>query len=245
MPLAIGDSPYDNAHVWAPFVTKWNDRFYMFYMSAGRNCCDTITYATSDDLETWTKSPVGPLPDAGGRDPFVRYEGDWIYLCFTANRGGIDCIRSRDMLTWDPATCIMRNPDRCGAESSSVLPYGAKWVLWYNDYYHCDSPKGDFRPVYAYSNNPLHFEPKDLKVFDFRTSLPTQYLDDDWIEKRPIPVSMELVEKGEKVWLICYFRWHIDRFRLFFGELNWETDPACITEITTPDQLERVLRQIR
>jgi hypothetical protein len=30
-------------------------------------------------------------------------------------------------------------------------------------------------------------------------------------------VSIELLEKGEKVWLVAYFRWHLDRFRLFIG----------------------------
>jgi hypothetical protein len=118
-------------------------------------------------------------------------------------------------------------------------------VLWYNDYLHCDSPAGDFRAVYAFSDDPIKFDPKSVKVFKFSTSLPTRYADDDWIEKRPIPVSIELLEQGRDVWLVTYFRWHIDRFRLFIGALHWDTDPASIEEITTPEALGKALAAIR
>jgi hypothetical protein len=118
-------------------------------------------------------------------------------------------------------------------------------VLWYNDYLHCADPTGDFRPVYALSSDPLKFEPKTLKVFKFSTPLPTRYAADDWLEKRPIPVSIELVEQGKDVWLVTYFRWHEGRFRLFFGALYWDSDPARIEEIVTADGLEKVLARLQ
>ncbi len=65
------------------------------------------------------------------------------------------------------------------------------------------------------------------------------------MRKRPIPVSIELVEQGKDVWLVTYFRWHLDRFRLFFGALHWDSEPARIEEIVTPDALDKVLARIK
>jgi hypothetical protein len=246
MPIAVGDNPWENEHVWAPFVTKWKDRFYMFYMASGRNTDGVLTYAVSDDLETWTKWPGGAIKTAQGRDPFVRIDDEGqVHLYFTANAGGIQVVTTRDMEKWSAAKFIYRNPDRLPAESSSVHRQGDRWVLWFNDYIHCADPSGDFRPIYVFSDNADKFDPKNLKVFKFSTTLPTKYGGNDWVEKRPIPVSIELLEKGEKAWLVTYFRWHIDRFRLFIGVLRWDTDPATIEEIVSPEKLESVLGEIK
>jgi hypothetical protein len=246
MPIAVGDRPWENEHVWAPFVTEWKGRFYMFYMASGRNTEGVLTYASSDDLETWTKWPGGAIKSAGGRDPFVRYGDDGtIYLYFTANAGGIQVVASRDMEKWSDAKYILQNPQRAPAESSSVHRQGSRWVLWYNDYIHCADPSGDFRPVYIFSEDPVRFDPKNLKIIQFTTPLPTKYGGNDWLEKRPIPISIELLEKGEKAWLVTYFRWHIDRFRLFVGVLRWDKDPATIEEIVAPECLKAVLEEVK
>ncbi|MBN2211345.1 MAG: family 43 glycosylhydrolase [Sedimentisphaerales bacterium] len=246
MPLAVGDQPWENEHIWAPFVTKWKDKFYMFYMACGRNTPGVLTYAASDDLETWTKWLGGAIKTAQGRDPFVRYGDDGtIYLYFSFNYGGLQVVTSRDMQTWSEAKYILQNPRRAPAESCSVHRRDNRWVLWYNDYIHCADPTGDFRPVYIFSDDPEKFDPENLKVFNFTTTLPTQYGEKDWLEKRPIPVSIELLEKGENAWLVTYFRWHIDRFRLFIGVLRWDADPASIEEITTPERLAEVLKEIK
>ncbi|NLE36803.1 MAG: hypothetical protein GX621_02125 [Pirellulaceae bacterium] len=244
MPLAVGDRPWENEHVWAPFVTRWQGRFYMFYMASGRHTSGVLTYAVSDDLETWTKWPGGAIETARGRDPFVRVADGVIYLYFTATRGGIQVVTSRDMQQWSEAEFVYRNPKRLPAESCSVHRLGDRWVLWFNDYLHSANPSGDFRPVYVVSDDPLKFDSKDLKVFHFTTSLPTQYGENDWLEKRPIPISIELLEEGKDAWLVAYFRWHIDRFRLFVGVLRWDTDPASIEEILSPEHLERVRAEL-
>ena len=75
--------------------------------------------------------------------------------------------------------------------------------------------------------------------------MPTKYADDDWTEKRPIPVSIELLEKGEDIWLVTYFRWHIDRFRMFVGAIHWDSDPAEVEEILTPERLKEVLEKVK
>jgi hypothetical protein len=243
LPLAVGDRPWENEHVWAPYVTKWQDRFYMFYMASGKGFPGVITYAISEDLETWSKWQGGPIAEAEGRDPFVRYADGFIYLFYTASVG-VRAIRSSDMVNWESSFPVIENPDRSQAESCSMHPVGHKFVLWYNDYYHCDDASGDFRAVYAFSSDPLSFDHRDLKVFEFSTALPTQYAFEDWVEKRPIPISIELVARGANHWLICYFRWHNGRFRLFFGDLDWSADRASITEILTQEHLDRIMSQV-
>jgi hypothetical protein len=245
MPLAVGDRPWENEHAWAPFVTEWQGRFYMFYMASGRQTDGVLTYAVSDDLESWKKWSGGAIVTAGGRDPFVRVADGVIYLYFTSNRGGIEFVTSRDMQKWSPAQRVIFNPKRAPAESSSTHRHGDGWVLWYNDYLHCNDPSGDFRPVYVVSDNPLKFDPQNLKVFRFTTPLPTKYGASDWLEKRPIPVSIELLERGKETWLVAYFRWHIDRFRLFIGALHWDTDPAAIEEIVTAERLQAVRAKMK
>lgn len=244
MPLAVGNQPWENEHIWAPFVAEWQGKFFMFYMASGRDTPGVLTYAVSDNLETWTKWPGGAIKTAGGRDPFVRIADGTIYLYFTANAGGIQFVTSRDMQQWSNAEYVYRNSNRLPAESSSVHRHGNRWVLWFNDYLHCDDPSGDFRPAYVYSDNPLKFDPKNLKIFKFTTPLPTKYGPNDWLEKRPIPVSIELLEKGEDTWLVAYFRWHIDRFRLFIGALTWNSDPAGIEEIVAPERLDKIRSEI-
>jgi len=244
MPIAVGDRLWENEHVWAPFVCRWRGLFYMFYMAQGRRTGQALTYATSKDLETWTKWQGGPLHQAEGRDPFVRTMDGRCYLYYTAMSGGIRVLATEDMVTFQAMPQVINNPERKQAESCSVHRLGDQYVLWYNDYYHSNSPSGDFRAVYAFSDNPLTFDIQELRVFDFQTTLPTAYAQTDWLEKRPIPISIELVEKSKKFWLVTYFRWHIDRFRLFFGALDWKKKPAKIQEIVSETQLRSLLKKM-
>jgi hypothetical protein len=56
---------------------------------------------------------------------------------------------------------------------------------------------------------------------------------------------IELLKKGRDVWLVAYFRWHVDRFRLFIGALRWSKTPAEIEEIVTPERLKAVLAEVQ
>jgi len=243
MPLAVGDRPWQNEHVRAPFVTQWNSRFYMFYMAAGRRTPGVLASAVCDDLETWTKSD-GPIVQAKGRDPFVRDQDDRIDLYYTANAGGVEVVSGTDMIHWSTPHQVIRNPKRAPAESSSVHRVGDRWVLWYNDYVGVDGASGDFRTMYVFSKDPLNFDCHGLKEFDFKTPLQVNRDSYDWVEKASIPVSIELVEKGNDTWLVCYFRWYEGKFRLFFGAVDWSCDPARIEEITTDAKLEETLSRV-
>lgn len=242
MPLAVGENPWESQHVWAPYVYRRGEKFYMFYMGSGP-AGSYVTYATSSNLEQWTRWPNGPIGAATGRDPFAYTLDDRTIMLFTSHVAAacVGAVASIDMEQWDVLPNLIWNPGRAACESSSMHPIGDRYVLWFNDYFHVRDGSGDFRACYVFSDDPTHFEPAAITSFAFNTTLPTAYEFNDWIEKRPIPVGIERVEQYGEQWLVCYFRWHRDRFRFFFGILDWSHDPASITEITSAAQLSRIV----
>jgi len=251
MPLAVGDRPWESEHVWAPFVYRRAGLYYMFYMGSGGG--ETfISYATSNDLERWTRWPEGPIRCAVGRDPFVCDQGDRTLLLYTGHGGArVAACASRGMITWEPLPDLLvipKDTDSGAAESCSLHPLGEHYVLWFNDYgvVNVSTGKGfrldGFRAAYAISDDPLHFEPESIREFRFVTDAPDIVPSPELPLDKPTPLSIELVARGERVWLVAYFRWHMDRNRLFFGALDWSSSPATITEIGTESQLRQVLR---
>lgn len=134
MPLAVGERSWESEHIWAPYVYARDNLYYMFYMGSG--CGETVvSYATSPDLQRWTRWAEGPIRSAVGRDPFVFDLGDKIILLFTGHGGArvSGCV-SQDMLSWEPIPDIIRIPNGAAAESCSLHPLDGKYVLWFNDY---------------------------------------------------------------------------------------------------------------
>ena len=236
MPLAIGDRSWESEHVWAPYIYEKNGIYYMFYMGAG--CGETfISYATSSNLQSWKRWKQGPIRSAIGRDPFVFDGADKTVLLFTG-RGGArisGCI-SRDMISWRLIPDILRIPNGAAAESCSLHTLDDCFILWFNDY----RPKlAGFRAAYAISDNPFQFNADAIQ--EFRFICPDAIPSPELPVKQPVPLSIELIAKGENTWLVAYFRWQTDRNRLFFGELNWSTEPATLTEINNEESLHNVL----
>ncbi len=242
MPLAVGDRKWECEHVWAPYVCSIGDKYYMFYMGSGPEGA-RISYAMSTDLEKWDKWWDGPIEGVEGRDPFVYQDGNYVYMLYTGHGGArVGAVRSKDLVKWEELEDRLVVPERKAAESASMHPVKDKYVIWWNDYTNTNDASGDFRSCYSISDSPDSFPSDGHKVFSFVTILPPCYREDDWTEKRPTPIGIELVKKiSEEVWLVAYFRWHVDRFRLFFGKLDWSIDPACITEINFVGQLEQVM----
>jgi len=238
MPLAVGDSAWESEHVWAPYVCRRGDLFYMFYMGSGHNQT-FLSYATSHDLETWSRWKHGPITCAIGRDPFLFENAGESFLLYTGHGGArISACASTDMISWKPLPDILVIPGGGAAESSSLHPLNNGYILWFNDYR--DNLAG-FRAAYAYSLDPFHFDPASIREFEFQTGLPHALPSPDLPVSKPLPLSIELIARGENTWLVSYFRWHRDRNRLFFGELDWDQDPAIIREITDPKYLKRCL----
>lgn len=252
MPLAIGDSPFDNRHIWAPFVFSDGDRFLMFYMGEGTEGT-YIAKAISPDLETWTKA--GPIKSARGRDPFVFRHEDRFIMIFTAHyevdgKQALGACASRDLDNWEPLPEVMLTTHG-GPESASIYPLDKRtYVLWVNDWGDSTAEHTEiYRACYAFSDNPLRFDGGHLKTFRFIKGKDEVPLDKEWNEPNGMctqaPGAIELVAKGDnKIWMVAYYRIVGTGFRLFFGELDWKTNPATITEIYSKEHLERVLRTV-
>jgi hypothetical protein len=242
MPLAVGDRSWESEHVWAPFVYERDGRYYMFYMGTGAG--ETfISYATSADLERWQRWQEGPIKSAVGRDPFVLDADDHVVLLFTGHGSAriAGCV-SRDMVTWEPVGDLLQVPERVAAESCSLHSLSTQHVLWFNDYR--EGLQG-FRAAYVLSDNLFRFDPRQIREFVFVTDTPGVTPNPEFPIDKPVPLSIELIAKGDPTWFVSYFRWHIDRNRLFFGTIDWSSDPAMIREINTTEMLQDALEKCR
>jgi len=240
MPLAVGDRPWESEHIWAPYVYRRDGLNYMFYMGSGRG--ETfISYATSGDLERWERWAGGPIRCAVGRDPFVFDHAGKAILLYTGHGGArVSGCASQDMIQWEPLPDLMRIPGGAAAESCSLHPIHGKYVLWFNDY----GPElAGFRAAYAFSEDPLRFNPAVIREFRFVTDNPAATPSPELRVDHPVPLSIELIAAGRSLWVAAYFRWHIDRNRLFFGSIDWSSDPAIIKEINNEAELNSVLRK--
>ena len=241
MPLAIGDRPWESEHVWAPYVHRRNSLYYMFYMGCGKG--ETfISYATSSDLQQWKKWAAGPIRYAVGRDPFAFDNAERTILLYTGHGGArVSACASRNMVEWEQLPDMLNIPGEAAAESSSLHPLNGRYVLWFNVY---GANLAGFRSAYVFSDNPFHFDPAEIREFRFATANPEATPSAELPASRPVPLSIELIAKGKDLWFVAYFRWHIDRNRLFFGSLDWSSEPALIREITNKTELNAMLRQV-
>jgi hypothetical protein len=234
MPLAVGDRPWESEHVWAPYIYRHGDLFHLFYMGSGEGQT-FISYATSSDLERWTRWAAGPITQAVGRDPFVFQHLDRTILLYTGHGGArVSACASKDLLSWDPLPDLLTIPGEVAAESPSLHPYKDGFVLWFNDY---GDDLAGFRAAYAFSKDPFHFDPSTIREFEFETDLPDIVPSPELRVAKPVPLSIELIARGEKKWFVSYFRWQGDRNRLFFGEIDWLPNRAIIREITDPARI--------
>jgi hypothetical protein len=249
MPLAIGERQWESEHVWAPYVYKRAGMYYMFYMGSGQGQT-FMSYATSIDLERWTRWQQGPIRCAVGRDPFVFDQDDRTILFYTAHSGDarISACVSRDMVSWeriDDPLFIPHGDVSGNIESCSMHPLQNRYVLWFNDYQtvYINTPPGYInspcRAAYAISENPLHFSPETIREFQFITA---EDVTPHPILEKPTPIGIEKIAAGDSLWFVAYFRWQIDRDRLFFGTIDWSSDPAVIKEIGNEEELRSVLQ---
>ncbi len=253
MPLAVGDSAWDDEHVWAPFVLRHGDGFTMFYMGQGSGGT-RIARAVSPDLERWRKA--GPVMAAHGRDPFVFEHAGRTILAYTSHdeidgREALGACASRDLEEWEPLAPIMLTRHG-GPESASIhRTDDGRWVLWVNDWGDAspDHPR-TYRACYAFSDDPLKFDGETLTTFRFVKGDDEVPLDPEWNEPNAMytqaPGAIELVVRGTGgIWLVAYYRIVGNGFRLFFGELDWNASPASITEIGDEARLAGVLGAVR
>lgn len=131
----------------------------------------------------------------------------------------------------------------CGATGNEIS-FGHASTADYRRWIRHPMPLAVGERAYAMSDDPLHYEPDSIREFSFAANSPEATPNPALGGDRPTPLSIELVAPGKDIWLVAYFRWHVDRNRLFFGTLDWSADPAAITEIDTDEHLAEVLRHV-
>jgi len=241
MPLAIGDRNWENTHIWAPFVYKSDSAYLMFYNGQGSSGNSNISIAYSDNLDNWVKTGV-PIEEAPGRDPFVFEHNNQIVLLYTYENK-IGACSSKDLKSWLKLDDVIALPE--GApESSSIHRLGDRYLLWFNGW----NIYGDTKmyPFYALSDSMLDFTNSEYKQIQFTYSEKYAEVNETFIinPTNICPISIEKIAGNEDLFFVCYFRPQIDRFKLFFGEMNLSREPITIREINNKEELDELLEKL-
>jgi len=155
------DKPWNEAHVWAPYIVEHENKYYMYYCAgAEEHSRYKINLAVSDDLWIWERHEDNPMVVDGydARDPMIiRYDDTWI-MYYTANStptGGnhvVAAVTSKDLIHWSDKQEVFVHP-KTGTyggptESPYVVERNGKFHLFvcsnapYNtsEVYESDSP---------------------------------------------------------------------------------------------------------
>ncbi|MHB8581220.1 MAG: family 43 glycosylhydrolase [Ignavibacteriaceae bacterium] len=167
--LQCPDSGWDDYQVWAPYVIKYNNQYWMFYAGVNKNVCQAIGLATSKDLYHWKRYNKNPIITTGHwglwnpnqwtdcRDPMVLQDGDTFYCYYTAGRTNPETLKheycvgissSKDLLTWkDEGFIRLKNSLETPPESPFVLKHNGIYYIIYTNY--------KYGIVYATSHHPV------------------------------------------------------------------------------------------
>lgn len=162
------DSAFGETLVWAPHIIKHDGLYYMFYCAGGSTEVYSLRVATSRDLFTWERHPIGALLQDGyhARDPMVLRIGDQWALYYTATStpsGGnhiVVAVTSDDLINWSNRRVVFTHPivGTYGGptESPFVVPRDGRYYLFI-----CENPPYNSTAVYV-SNDPFHWSPNSL-----------------------------------------------------------------------------------
>ena len=241
MPLAIGDRDWENKHIWAPFVFKNDSAYLMYYNAQGSSGNSNISIAYSDNLDNWVKTGA-LIEQAPGRDPFVFEHNEQTILLYTYENK-IGACSSADLKTWVKLEDVITIPE--GApESCSVHKLGDRFLLWFNGW----NIYGDTKmySFYAFSDSILDFTNSEYKQIQFEFEEEFAEVNKDFIinPNNICPISIEKIAGNDELFFVCYFRPQIDRFKLFFGEMDLTREPITIREINNKQELDLFLEKI-
>ena len=167
-PDALGPGPigaWDDLATWTGSVLEHDGRWWMFYTGGSareEGRIQRIGYATSTDLETWTKADANPVLVADPRwyeryDPAapVWHEEAWrdpwvfrhprsgefhMFLCARVNAGAADArgvvghARSADLHHWTAAPPVSEPGDFGHLEVPQLLHIKDRWYLLFSVY---------------------------------------------------------------------------------------------------------------
>jgi hypothetical protein len=177
-----GVLPYDpsagETHVWAPYVLRNDDQYWMYYCGGGiptdkswdgeDHAKYRVQLATSPDLFKWERSPDNPMLVDGfdARDPMVfKVDDQWVlYYCATSNPGGgnhtVEAVTSTDLIHWSSKKEVFRHPET----GTSGGPTESPFVVKRNDkYYLFVCTNVGYNETAAYiSDSPFHWDITNL-----------------------------------------------------------------------------------
>lgn len=162
------EAPWNETHLWAPYVIFHDNLYYMYYCAGGSDHTKyKINLATSPDLETWTRSPKNPMVVDGfdARDPFVlRVKDKWVmyYDATSKPEGGnhvVAYMTSDDLLTWTNRSIAFTDPSTGTWGGPTESPY----VVQRGDaYYLFIGPRGGYDGTDVFvSHDPFHWDIHD------------------------------------------------------------------------------------
>jgi hypothetical protein len=162
-------SGVDEYQVWAPYILKYKNQYWMFYAGVNNNVCQSICLATSKDLYNWQRYEKSPVITTGPwglwdknqwsdcRDPMVLQDGDNFYCYYAAGRINPEtqkheyCLgisSSKDLLTWkDEGFIRLEKSLDTPPESPFAVKHNEKYYIFYTNY--------KYGTTYITSNNPI------------------------------------------------------------------------------------------
>ncbi len=223
----VDTNGWDNGHVFAPYVIKAFDSYWMFYTGVSIDNTQRIGAAVSKNLFNWKRVLDQPLirpeeyewafcPTQKGsacRDPHVAKIDNEYFLYYTAvtkeGKGCIARVSSKNLLDWKDQCPVYISDQLAHPESSNVQELNGKYYLFFGGHYDWS---------YVVSDSPTN-----------------------WLDCKPVPLkkgitAMEVIFKKGKKWLIAYFK--IKNFRLFLGVIDWSVAKPTITEINDAAALQ-------
>ncbi|UCE07458.1 MAG: hypothetical protein JSW07_05335 [bacterium] len=224
----INPGSWDGGHIFAPFVIKKDNFYWMFYTGCQIDNTQRIGIARSKDLFTWERIESNPVirpeeydwafcPTTGGaacRDPHVSKLSDEYSLYYTAvTNNGKACIAraaSKDLLNWQDRGPAFIYKDLTHCESCNVQELNGKYLLFFGGHIEYWS--------YVISDNPYY-----------------------WNDQKPNPIgkkltAMEVVCRKDPLWLVAFFKF--DSYRFYLGIIDWSKIKPEIEPITERKRLE-------
>lgn len=167
--LQCPESGVDEYQVWAPYILKYKNQFWMFYAGVNNNVCQSICLATSKDLYHWQRYDKNPVVTTGSwglwdkkqwsdcRDPMVLQDGNTFYCYYAAGRTNPEtqkheyCLgvsSSKNLIAWkDEGFIRLEQSLDTPPESPFAVKHNGKYYIFYTNY--------KFGTSYIKSNNPL------------------------------------------------------------------------------------------
>lgn len=157
--ILICPGTWESAHVWAPYILRYQGRYVMAYTGVNDVISQDIGLAWSDDLFHWERDGHNPISPCKGRawafwrtdgiascrDPHLLVHEGRIWMTYTANTAqGATCvglISTADLVRWEDHGPVLvgpgegYEPDFQGAhpqgslESSNLFQRGGRWYL--------------------------------------------------------------------------------------------------------------------